>query len=153
MKERVTNCRYCGVDLPEFDHSDSSLYCNHANESGINCDCDESCYCRVHGNCRHRVDATDGLCETCSKLGLQRMQKLPPFTTDLESIADKPISHVGAMRLLTAVKFQAEVTQLLSDLTRDELMDICVMLMTTESNEQTKQWIQELPSIIEEMRK
>lgn len=33
--------------------SDSPIYCQHANESPqkMICDCEENCYCKIHGNC------------------------------------------------------------------------------------------------------
>jgi hypothetical protein len=37
--------------------SDSSMYCNHANEMPAVCPCEPECYCRVHGNCQYRSAA------------------------------------------------------------------------------------------------
>ena len=32
-------------------NSTSAIMCNHANECPAECDCNENCYCRVHGTC------------------------------------------------------------------------------------------------------
>lgn len=32
----------------------SALYCNHANECPVQCDCTQDCYCRVEGSCVDR---------------------------------------------------------------------------------------------------
>lgn len=44
----------------EPDHSDSAIFCGHANEMPTVCPCDSNCYCYKHGNCGKRKRRLNG---------------------------------------------------------------------------------------------
>lgn len=41
------------TDAPTEDHSNSAIYCDHANEMPAQCPCPDDCYCKSH-SCKRR---------------------------------------------------------------------------------------------------
>lgn len=57
----------------------SAIFCNHANESGVNCDCRGDCYCRRPG----------GMCEFRLKPGVMIIENPEAPALDVDTFLDK----------------------------------------------------------------